>query len=251
MRIISRPNQASGAFNHGEIVENKPVGFPQDNGFVRPFASLFYWARAEARIDSTIGLHPHQGFEIISFVLSGRIRHFDTKLNGWTPLEAGDVQVIRAGNGIAHSEHLEKGAVIFQIWLDPDLSVTLQREASYDDYSSGLFFPLVSGQLETIHYAGAKGPMRLDTPGVDIRRLRLGADAHHWAGETGRLRALYVISGSGTVNGSSVGQDDFIVAEQEESISFSPQVGGLDIFSLSLPARPPYSTYAERMRLHL
>ena len=249
MRIITRSNQAYGAFNNGQIIENKPVGFPQDKGFVRPFGSLFYWARAEAVIDSTIGLHPHQGFEIMSFVLEGRIRHFDTKLNHWKPLEAGDVQVIRAGNGISHSEHLEKGAKIFQIWLDPDLGRTLQQEASYDDYTGSAFEEEVLGDLRLLHYAGQHGRMKLDTPGVDIRRLHLASGTHAWAGESGIVRALYVIGGSGTFNGSTVERDDFIIAEPEESLEIAAHPAGLDVFALSIPARPAYSTYAERMRI--
>ncbi|MBK9983337.1 MAG: pirin family protein [Saprospiraceae bacterium] len=134
MRIISKSQQARGAFNNGQILENKPIGFPQDHGFVRPYSSLFYWARAAGMVDSTIGLHPHQGFEIMSFVLEGNIRILIRKMNAWKPLQAGDVQIIRAGNGISHAEHIERGGVIFQIWVDPDLSKTLDKEASYDDY---------------------------------------------------------------------------------------------------------------------
>ena len=47
-------------------------------------------------VKSTIGLHPHQGFEICSFVLKGKINHFDTKQNKWIPLSEGDVQIIRS-----------------------------------------------------------------------------------------------------------------------------------------------------------
>ena len=110
IQIIPVEQQGRGAFNGGEIVENKPIGFPQDRSSIRPYSNLFYWAHAKSLTDSTIGLHPHQGFEICSFVLKGNIRHFDTKLNDWKPLEAGDVQIIRAGNGISHSEWMGKDA---------------------------------------------------------------------------------------------------------------------------------------------
>ena len=30
IRIISKDNQAKGNFNNGEILENKPIGFPQE-----------------------------------------------------------------------------------------------------------------------------------------------------------------------------------------------------------------------------
>ena len=132
--------QASGNFNFGEILEKKPIGFPQDNGQLRPYSNLFYWAHAwTPDKKSTIGLHPHQGFEICSFILEGSINHFDTKQNKWIPLSEGDVQIIRSGNGISHAEEIDDKSEIFQIWFDPDLSKSLQKEASYDDYSSDDF----------------------------------------------------------------------------------------------------------------
>ena len=98
------------------ILENKPIGFPQDGGIVKPYSNLFYWAHAWAPIeDSTIGLHPHRGFEICSFVLKGEIEHYDTLLDKWITLKKGDVQVIKAGKGISHSEKLKEGSEIFQI----------------------------------------------------------------------------------------------------------------------------------------
>ena len=73
--------QASGNFNFGEILEKKPIGFPQDGGLLKPFSNLFYWAHAwTPGKRSTIGLHPHQGFEICTFVLKGSINHYDTQI---------------------------------------------------------------------------------------------------------------------------------------------------------------------------
>ena len=104
VEIFNKNQQASGNFNNGEILENKPIGFPQDGGQLKPYSNLFYWAHAWTPTKkSTIGLHPHQGFEICSFVLKGNINHFDTKQNKWIPLQEGDVQIIRAGNGISHA----------------------------------------------------------------------------------------------------------------------------------------------------
>ena len=69
IEIYSKEKQAYGQFNNGEIIENKPIGFPSDNGKMLPYSNLFYWAHAVSKADSTIGLHPHKGFEIITFVL--------------------------------------------------------------------------------------------------------------------------------------------------------------------------------------
>ena len=247
MRIIPISQQARGAFNNGQIIENKPIGFPQDGGFVRPYSSLFYWARAEGMVDSTIGLHPHQGFEIMSFVLEGNIRHFDTKMNGWKPLEAGDVQIIRAGKGISHAEHLEKGSVIFQIWVDPDLSKTLPKEASYDDYKEKYFQKTVTEAATTIHYAGEKGLMHLDTPGVDIRRIKMSDKSFGWKGDKEVIHSLYVLGGSGMLNDKTIEQDDFIIIDDGANMDFKVHKGGLDIFAFTVPASIGYPTYAQRM----
>lgn len=247
MRIISKSQQARGAFNKGQILENKPIGFPQDHGFVRPYSALFYWARAEGMVDSTIGLHPHQGFEIMSFVLEGNIRHFDTKMNAWKPLQAGDVQIIRAGNGISHAEHIEKGGVIFQIWVDPDLSKTLEKEATYDDYKESDFEREETVGTSIIHYAGEKGLMKLDTPKVDIRRLKVGNKSFEWKGNKDEIRSLYVVAGSGTINGKTIEQDDFIIVDDGADLELQPHQDKLDVFAFTVPAKTDYATYSQRM----
>jgi hypothetical protein len=65
--------------------------------------------------------HPHANMEIITYVRKGAITHRDNLGNSGRT-EAGDVQVMSAGNGIAHSEYnLEDEATqIFQIWILPD-----------------------------------------------------------------------------------------------------------------------------------
>ena len=83
---------------------------------------------------SKIGLHPHKGFEICSFVLKGNINHYDNKIDDWITLDEGDVQIIRSGSGISHAEEIDENSEIFQIWFIPDLSVSLYENASYNDY---------------------------------------------------------------------------------------------------------------------
>ena len=92
-RIVKRSEQADGGFNGGEIVEKKPIGFPQDGGIVKPYSNLFYWAHGWSEKGSTIGLHPHQGFEILSFVLTGSMEHYDTRIDSWKKLDTGAVQI--------------------------------------------------------------------------------------------------------------------------------------------------------------
>lgn len=65
--------------------------------------------------------HPHNDMEIITYVRSGAISHRDNQGNSGRT-EAGDVQVMSAGSGIAHSEYNleDEETRIFQIWILPD-----------------------------------------------------------------------------------------------------------------------------------
>ena len=140
LQIIAKDKQANGNFNNAKILEKKPIGFPHDGGMIKPYSNLFYWAHAWTPGEkSTIGLHPHQGFEICSFVLSGYINHFDTKLKKWIKLEKGSVQVIKSGSGISHSEEIGEDSSIFQIWFDPNIAISITNEAEYSDYDVDIF----------------------------------------------------------------------------------------------------------------
>lgn len=247
IQIIPKERQARGAFNGGEIVENKPIGFPREGGVIRPYSNLFYWAYAEANVDSTIGLHPHEGFEIMSFVLKGSIRHFDTKLREWRPLKAGDAQIIRAGNGVSHAEFIAKDGAIFQIWFDPNLSKTLNQPASYDDYTSESLPITQDGDVKVKTYIGDGAPIMLDTPELEILRFDFEKADYRRAISPEKIHSLYVIRGNFKINGEAVKPDDFVILKDTDELLVESGEAG-DIFMVSSPATLDYPTYAQIMQ---
>ncbi len=248
IQIIPKERQAKGAFNGGEIIENKPIGFPREGGGLRPYSNLFYWAYAEAKVDSTIGLHPHEGFEIMSFVLKGNIRHYDTQQQAWRPLAAGDMQVIRAGNGISHAEFIAGGGAIFQIWVDPDLSRTLRQPASYDDYPADRLPRRHQDGMTVTTFVGPDSPVTLDTPGLEIIRLDFDRPGRYLPlPDPDRTYSCYVLAGDFLVRDATAGQDDFIRVEDEEHWQLDCLTSG-SAFLIASPKQPGYRTYARMMQ---
>ncbi|GAK33123.1 hypothetical protein JCM17846_27590 [Iodidimonas nitroreducens] len=64
--------------------------------------------------------HPHRGFETVTYMLAGRMRHGDNKGNQGL-LRPGSVQWMTAGRGIIHSEMPEQENGLmwgFQLWVN-------------------------------------------------------------------------------------------------------------------------------------
>ena len=46
IKFYPKETQINGNFNNGFILEKKPIGFPNENGKLKPFSNIFYWAHA-------------------------------------------------------------------------------------------------------------------------------------------------------------------------------------------------------------
>jgi redox-sensitive bicupin YhaK (pirin superfamily) len=245
VKAYTKENQANGNFNGGEILEKKPIGFPQDGGMLRPYSNLFYWAHAWApKNDSIIGLHPHRGFEICSFVLNGEIEHYDTLLDKWITLKEGDVQVIKAGKGISHSEKLKKGSEIFQIWFDPNLHESLYEEANYSDYKSEIFSIKKEDGKETKIISDINNQIDLKSNSIQIYQHSFTKGIYdHEIGQD-RFHSIFIQYGRLKINDQTFNSGDFLIVESEVSLSIEI-LSDTKVFEIISPIELPYKTYAE------
>jgi redox-sensitive bicupin YhaK (pirin superfamily) len=111
--------------------------------------------------------HPHRGFETVSVMLDGRIRHHDSRGNQGL-ITGGGAQWMTAGRGIVHSEMPEQEQGLlhgFQLWVNLPASEKLCSQ-EYQDLSpdrlaeaklsaSGSTARVISGNV-----SGAVGPVR-------------------------------------------------------------------------------------------
>ena len=245
IKIFKKDDQANGNFNGGEILEKKPIGFPQDGGILRPYSNLFYWAYAWApKNDSTIGIHPHRGFEICSFVLKGEIEHYDTLLDKWITLKEGDVQVIKAGKGISHSEKLKKGSEIFQIWFDPNLHESLYEDANYSDYKSEIFSIKKENGKETKIISDINNQIDLKSDSIQIYQHSFVKGMYdHEIGQD-RFHSIFIQYGRLKINDEIYNSGDFLIVDSEVSLSIEI-ISDTKVFEIISLIELPYSTYAQ------
>ena len=117
--------------------------------------------------------HPHRGFETVTYMLAGRMRHGDNHGHSGV-LGPGSVQWMSAGSGIVHSEMPEQEDGLmwgFQLWVNLPARDKM-RPARYQEFApeslpvvtpaDGVQVKLIAGEL-----AGATGPVQ----GVATRPL--------------------------------------------------------------------------------
>ena len=165
--------------------------------------------------------HPHRDMEIITYVRKGAITHKDN-LGNQGRTEAGDVQVMSAGTGIAHSELNEENEAtqIFQIWIMPDekgLPPSWGTKPFPRGERSGSFVTLASG-------------LPGDTDALPIRANARLVAATLAAGQSAEYhiaagRKVYLVPASGRieVNGVALAAGDGLAIGDELLLQVSAQ----------------------------
>jgi len=120
--------------------------------------------------------HPHRGFETVTYMLAGRMRHRDNKGNEGL-LTAGSVQWMTAGRGIVHSEMPEQEEGLmqgFQLWVNLPAKDKMTAPRYQDiaperipvvELGQGARAKIIAGALAGVRgpvQAGATEPMFVD-----------------------------------------------------------------------------------------
>ncbi|GIP34024.1 pirin family protein [Paenibacillus sp. J2TS4] len=139
IQIYPPSMQGTGAFDGGAIVEQKPIGFRGDGAVVQRIGPLFYWAWAHTKKEGSIPSHPHQAFEILTYVIQGEAHHGDS-LGTDSLVGPGGAQLIQAGSGVYHNERFTgPDGEVFQIWFEPEMRKALGRTPEYHQYDNEQF----------------------------------------------------------------------------------------------------------------
>lgn len=228
----------------GAFIENKPIPFP-DRGRTTAYSNLFYWAHLEANETAEFPLHPHEGFEIMTFVLKGSLEHYDTATQVYTGLDAGGVQVIQAGSGVQHSERIIKGTKLFQIWFDPDFSKSMTQDAVYADYQTTEFKSISRDGVERISYLKPRGTIDAQTQGIEIEKLSFNSGNYLEEVDKKYTYSYYLLDGEIKINNERITKDCFLVLHELESVDFLVDQSA-ELFVIKSPTDVGYERFIER-----
>ena len=160
--------------------------------------------------------HPHRGFETVTYMIDGHMRHED-HLGNVGELKSGGVQWMTAGHGVIHSEmpQQDSGRMRgFQLWINLPAREKMKPAAYRDipaseltvaDLGAGNRLKLIAGQIELDGKTlsgpinGQPGAMATDPLFVD---LTLAANAgHRLAVPRGHNAFVYAYEGDIQIGG--------------------------------------------------
>ena len=239
IQLISKKDQVAATIFGGNFVTNKPVA-QGSNTTVSPYSNLFYWSHARAVGPVEFGLHPHKGFEIMTFVWEGTNVHYDTTSQTWTPLVAGQFQVIQAGSGLQHAEKISTGTRSFQIWFDPNFSHSLHQIPAYKDYNSHEWPVVAEDGFIVQYYVGGNSPAKVDTEGIVIKTYTSTNDHEEVVAlQAGCTYQFYVLSGQAHLGNFLADEDDSVKVSDQTTLDVTLQANTV-LFVIQTRTHPSY-----------
>ncbi|GEO24796.1 hypothetical protein AAC03nite_05810 [Alicyclobacillus acidoterrestris] len=149
----------------------------------------------------TFDVHPHRGIETVTYVIEGRLNHYDNRF-GEGQLAPGDVQWMTAGRGVIHQEDAAPGEIVhsLQLWIN------LQ---SHNKMTAPRYQNLRSADMPTRHveggtvriFSGSSGGIKSNTQNhvpVTMLEIQLEPGAKLTENLPGGYNGfIYILEGSG------------------------------------------------------
>ena len=198
--------------------------------------------------------HPHRGFETVTYMLAGRMRHRDNQGNSGL-LTAGSVQWMTAGRGIVHSEMPEQEDGLmwgFQLWVNLPAKDKMTAPRYQDiaperipevQLASGVNARVIAGSA-----GGVTGPVQADATSavyLDVR-LAQGTQAD-LAIPAGHNAFIYVYEGQAKIGDGNRGEllrGDLGVLDQGDNVRVAaPEAAARMIVVAGRPFNEPVAKY--------
>lgn len=198
--------------------------------------------------------HPHRGFETITYMIEGRMRHEDHMGNVGL-LQNGGVQWMTAARGVIHSEMPEQEEGVmrgFQLWLNLPAKDKL-GDPGYRDYApteiprlrtdSGVEAVVIAGRFDDgeRQQDGAVQRPHTEPQLFDLHLPADGAVAPRLP--EGHRVMLYVYEGELEVNGQPVGKSRLVRLSDQGELRLRSAVGAKVLLIGGKPLGEPIVQY--------
>ena len=195
--------------------------------------------------------HPHRGFETVTYMLAGRMRHWDNHGNAGL-LGPGSVQWMTAGSGIVHSEMPEQEAGLmrgFQLWVNLPAAEKMMapryQDIAPEDIPQVTLAPGVVARMIAGRLGGVAGPV------AALSTQPLFADLHLAPGAAVRLDVpaghtafAYVYEGTARLAGDAVGKGMIAILSDGDSLALAAEAAETRLILLAArPLREPVAKY--------
>ena len=167
------------------------------------------------------GTHGHSDMEILSYVLEGALEHKDSSGGGGV-IRPGEIQFMRAGSGVRHSEHNHSKVEpvhFLQIWIVPDkrgLPPAYAQQAFGREAARRSFLLLASKD-------GRDGTIQVQQD-VDVWMALIDdGERRELPIAPGRGAWIHVARGSADVNGALLREGDGAGVSGEDGLRFLGQ----------------------------
>lgn len=215
--MISIPAQTRGRADHGWLKSQHTFSFadyydPKRMGF----GALRVINDDAVAPGMGFGTHPHRDMEIISLPLSGSLKHQDSQGNK-TVIKKGEVQIMSAGTGIAHSEYngSDNDEVRFlQIWVMP------KRTGLPPRYDQKTYELRPNVFTEVVAPDGGPSAVSINQDAwFSLGKFSSGGEVTYERKRDGNGVFVFLLSGKALVSGERLGPRDAVGITETGSVS--------------------------------